>query len=429
MKKNTYIRIGILIVFVVFIKIKFVDSDTLKKRYSEQAIVTQVGLTGYLTEDLKETIENLIPEDKNYLTREINAFYGNHTVMPYVFEKKKRIKNVILIQLEGVDSVLLDAMKDGEYITPNLHQIKENGIWFPNVYDQTGSGRTSDGEFLTLTSLLPLEGQSMYTHYNLEHLPSLPKIMRESGRTTIALHGNDGEFWNRKTAHKALGYEEMHYAEDISDEVETGYTGWGYSDRTMLRETLEVLKKHEEPVFTHTILLTTHYPYDAVNTMGLDLPFKNTESTLESYLNCLYYTDQAMGEFVEQLSEEGILDESLLVIYADHDSGLTEDVYHYMGMSYDSGDLTCDKVPFIIYDGINSYIEDMPSGQANTMPLILSYLAMEIPDIVMGANYVKGDEVSYTHHCVIKKGEILPNTYDLDAITKLIVAGKLDKYK
>ena len=126
---------------------------------------------------------------------------------------------------------------------------------------------------------------------------------------------------------------------------------------------------------------------------------------------------------MEQLSEEGILEESLLVIYADHDSGLTEDVYHYMGLPYDSGDVTCDKVPLIIYDGINSYVEDMPAGQADTMPLILSYLAMEIPDTVMGANYIDGDKVSYTHNCIIKNSEILPNTYDLDTITELIVKG------
>ena len=399
------------------------DSDVLKKRYTEQEVVSQVGMTGYLSEDVKETVKDLIPKDKKYLSQLINDFYNSHTVMPYAFEKKKSIKNVILIQLEGVDSVLLDAMKDGEYITPNLHQIKEDGIWFSNVYDQTGSGRTSDGEFLTLTSLLPIEGQSMYTHYSLDQLLSLPKIMKESGRTTIALHGNDGGFWNRKIAHKSLGYEEAYYAEDILGEVGTGYTGWGYSDRTMLQETLEILKEHEEPAFTHTILLTTHYPYNAVTDMDIDMPFKNPTSTLESYLNCLNYTDQAVGEFVEQLSEEGILEESLLVIYADHDSGLTEDVYHYMGLPYDSGDVTCDKVPLIIYDGINSYVEDMPAGQADTMPLILSYLAMEIPDTVMGANYIDGDKVSYTHNCIIKNSEILPNTYDLDTITELIVKG------
>lgn len=407
-----------------------IDHDSLEKRYSEQNVVEQVGIVGYLAEDIKETVKDALPQDKKYLKEQIERFYDEHEVQVYPYKIKKEIKNIILIQLEGVDSVLLDLMNDGKYVMPNLHQLKEEGIWFPNVYDQTGSGRTSDGEFLTLTSLLQLDGQSMYTHYNLENLLSLPKILSGEGYVPISLHGNTSSFWNRKKSHQALGYEESYYAEDIESEVEENYNGWGYSDRTMLRQTLKVLKSHDEPVLSHTILLTTHHPYDAVNEMDLDLPFKNTDSLLENYFNCLYYTDLAVGEFVDGLAEAGILDGSLLIIYADHDSGLTEDVYHYMGLSYNSDDPNCDKVPLIIYDGENRYVEKMPVGQSDTMPLILSYLNVELPDYIYGANYIDGRKVVYTHNCIIKgPDEIISNTYDLDAITKLLIKGSFYDFR
>lgn len=430
MKKKIGIILLITLAMLFYIRTNVINMANIKMRYSEEHIVEEVGVLGYLAEDIKASVKNAIPQNKKYLSTQIENFYNSHEVRAYSYKDRKNIKNVILVQLEGVDSVLLDLMKDGEYVMLNLHQLKEEGIWFPNVYDQTGSGRTSDGEFLTLTSLLPLDGQSMYTGYDLEKLDSLPKILSAEGFTPVSLHGNTSSFWNRKNSHQALGYEETYYAEDVEKEVEENYNGWGYSDRTMLQKTLEVLKSHDEPVLSHTILLTTHHPYDAVNEMNLDLPFKNTDSLLENYFNCLYYTDLVVGEFVDGLAEAGILDESLLVIYADHDSGLTEDVYHYMGLTYNSDDLNCDKVPLIIYDGENRYVEEMPVGQSDTMPLILSYLNVELPDYIYGANYIDGRKVVYTHNCIIKgPDEIISNTYDLDAITKLLVKGSFYDFR
>ena len=69
-------------------------------------------------------------------------------------------------------------------------------------------------------------------------------------------------------------------------------------------------------------------------------------------------------------------------------------------------------------------------GQADTMPLILSYLDMELPDYIYGANYIDGRKVVYTHNCVIEgSDEITSNTYDLDAITKLLIKGSFYDFR
>lgn len=421
--KRKAVLLGIISFIVLcYMSQNTIDNDILKKRYSERDVFKEVGLIGYLSNDIQEMAMDLIPQNKNKIIENVNAFFSGRTICPYEFPKKKEVENIILVQLEGMDSIAVDLKVNDRYVMENIHRLKENGIWFPSVYDQTGSGRTSDGEFLALTSLLPIEGESMYTHYNLNKITSLPRLMSLSGHKTLAFHGNDETFWNRKNSHLSLGYENGFYIDNCINEVEKDYDGWGLSDRTILRQTYQEIKASNMPVFTHTILLTGHHPYEAVNKLDLDLPYQESESLIENYINCLYYTDMALGEFFENLDTDGVLRDSLLIIFADHDSGITKDVYNYMGIDYEQTNINCDKIPLIIYDGINQYEEITVMGQADITPLILSYLGMDLPDKIMGLNYVDGEKVVYLKRGVVTDSNgIAINEYDMGEITKALV--------
>lgn len=424
MKKKTIFFTCIIIFFVIIYMNKHViDRDILNKRYSERDIWSEVGFLGYLIADVQDTVLRMRPADEKELKEMVDAFYSGHSLEAYHFPERKPAKNVILLQLEGVDSVAIDLEKDGELVLKNLHYLKENGIWYSNVYDQTGSGRTSDGEFLALTSLLPVEGESMYTHYDLSGLTSLPKVMSQNGRHTMAFHGNDGAYWNRKNAHMALGYQEGIYQDDCTGEIEENYKGWGLSDGTILKETYDKIVNSDSPVFTHTILLTGHHPYEAVNDMELDLPYAQPDSLVEKYINCLFYTDMVVGEFVHDLERAGILEDCLLVIFADHDSGVTKEIYRYMGLSYDGANIECDKIPLIIYDGLNAFEETDIMGQADIMPLILSYLDIEFPPQIMGANYVDGNKTVYLKGNVVFNDHTQKhNEFNMSEMTKALIS-------
>ena len=165
--KKIWVFNVIISIIIIMIGIIWVDKDDISKRYTNYTVWKEVGTAGYLGLDIYQTIKSVIPKDNEKQLLEVEKFQKSHEIEAYSFLKKKKIENVILIQLEGVDSIAIDMQKDNTYIMKNLHSIKERGIWFENVFDQTGSGRTSDGEFLALTSLLPVNGESMYTQYNL----------------------------------------------------------------------------------------------------------------------------------------------------------------------------------------------------------------------------------------------------------------------
>ena len=407
-----------------------VRKDILENRFSNVYFRGEVGTWGYLADDVYNCIKAAVPISPEKMQGYINEFVEGREIVPYsAFEGNEEVKNVILIQMEGIDAITLGLKIQEEFVMPNLRELSEKCFYLTNVYDQTGSGRTSDGEFLALTSILPVENESMYIKYTLENMVSLPKLLADKGYKTISIHGYEGSFYNRKIRHAELGFCESLFLEDLRPEAEEAdYLGWGLSDKYVLDKALELVKDEPGKLFAHIILLTNHHPFDAVTGHYEDVIFKTPESIVENYLNSVHYTDAILGEFIKQLEESKELEDSVIVLFSDHDSGITGQLYEYFGLAYDEMNKDCDKVPMLLYDGNVCHKEDMVSGQADIMPLLLSYMGMEIPKNSMGLNYVDGQKVVYKQGVTIyEETGIMPEMLNLEELTKSIVNYKGDE--
>ena len=51
---------------------------------------------------------------------------------------------------------------------------------------------------------------------------------------------------------------------------------------------------------------------------------------LGNYLKSAHYADEALGELIEQMDEAGLLENTVIVIYGDHDSRIGKNGYDYM---------------------------------------------------------------------------------------------------
>ncbi len=64
---------------------------------------------------------------------------------------------------------------------------------------------------------------------------------------------------------------------------------------------------------------TSHGPFDLpTNYRELKLPKEIDDTKLGGYLQSLRYTDKMLGEFLNKLKGDGVLDNSIIVIYGDH---------------------------------------------------------------------------------------------------------------
>ncbi len=147
------------------------------------------------------------------------------------------------------------------------------------------------------------------------------------------MHANVASAWNRKNAYKSLGYDKFYaYTDDYEiDEV----LGLGLSDKSFFRQSSEIIKdiKANNGNFYGTlIMLTNHTPFTALvdteyyDDYNVDLDINGEvipylEGTkMGNFLKSVNYADQAIGELIQELKENGVLDNTVIVIYGDHDS-------------------------------------------------------------------------------------------------------------
>jgi phosphoglycerol transferase MdoB-like AlkP superfamily enzyme len=147
------------------------------------------------------------------------------------------------------------------------------------------------------------------------------------------MHGNTCEYWNRNNMHLKFGYDHFYcYKEyDLSDRI-----GLGLSDKSFFNQSVDFIKEIDETYdkyYGTLIMLTNHAPF--YNEGKVDFDVSYLEGTnIGDYIKLLHYADEAIGEFINKLDENNLLDDTVIVIYGDHDSKLKTKEYEYY-LNYD----------------------------------------------------------------------------------------------
>src|ERR1051326_6505233 len=76
-----------------------------------------------------------------------------------------RGKNPIVVQVESLQDFVVGFRVGDQYVMPHLRRWTDDSVRFTNVTDETSEGRTSDAEFTTMASLLPLDHGAVAFRY------------------------------------------------------------------------------------------------------------------------------------------------------------------------------------------------------------------------------------------------------------------------
>lgn len=306
----------------------------------------------------------------------------------------EELPNVILVQLESFQSSVIDQRINGQELTPNLNRLKNETLYFPNFYHQTHEGRTSDAEFITLTSLMPVKSGSVYTQYGDNEFDGLPGHLKRYGYNTAAMHAFEPGFWNRDKVYENIGFDKFYSKEDFSDDE---IIGMALNDKDFLSESLGFAAEMDSPFFAFMVALSSHIPYEfPEDQIKLDLSGYDDE-LLKGYYHTIHYVDEAVGELKDEMQEQGLWDESLVIFYGDHDSGLTQ---RGTEMANDAGannivDLfEIDKgVPLFIKPPgeTTGEINETVGGQLDIAPTILDLIGIDSP-YMLGSSLLDAEE-------------------------------------
>ena len=379
-----------LIVFGFFIStLTGLDISRFGKQWNRTYLVMNFGLYTYQANDIfvsfKTKISPLFGYDE--AAKEFREYYENRNSEPKKTNQYTDIlkgRNVIAIHAESIQNFTLHTTFNGEEVTPNLNRLASEGLYFSNFYAQESVGTSSDSEFTFLTSLMPASsGTVAVSYWDRDYSTSL-KYLKEMGYYNFSMHANNGTFWNRNMIHPKYGYDKFfYYTKDYEiDEV------MGMSDKSFFRQSVPKIKEiseNNQNFYGTMIMLTNHTPFSAASEVDFDVDYKyekiNEETgeketvsapflegtTLGDYFKTVHYADSAIGQFIDDLDDAGLLDNTVIVIYGDHDakikkseylyyynydpytdSVLDEDDPNYKDMDYYDYELNR-KVPFIIW--------------------------------------------------------------------------------
>lgn len=399
--------------FVLCVCLATRDWNLIKNRNENYHLVGQMGILGYAIYDIqkiafslfeKSRIDNLDTEPyRNFLVQRSQA-RGDTSLTP------ARKKNVIFIQMESVDGICLYGDFQGESIMPNLRRIADENISFENTYDATDAGRTSDAEFMVLTSVPPIKGDPVFANFDLAKIPSLPRVLKDNGYYTLSMHGFDGGFWNRAEAHQSLGFDRDFFLPDFPHAERIG---WGASDEVILEHALETIRSMDRPVFAHIILSTHHHPYNHIG----DVLGDRKSSIEEDYLVSLRYVDAQIGRFYDLLKASGEMENSILAVFGDHDSGIAERLAQLLEVERPP---FLDLVPLVVagLDERSRRIEQLSSLQ--DLPVVVLHdLGIRPPNTFVGNSIDSiGDSITPSSLRVrIENGQAIREKIEIEAET------------
>lgn len=335
---------------IVMMTLTSLEIGRFSKQWNREYIVMKFGIYTYHLNDLVKSIEPQISSLFGY-DEAMKRFKEYYEETPNEQDWKNRYtgifegKNIISIHAESMQNFLIGLKFNGEEVTPNLNKLVKKSIYFSNFYAQVSVGTSSDSEFTLNTSLMPTNNGTAFVSYFNREYKAIPNLLKEKGYYTFAMHANNGSYWNRDVMHKSLGYDRLYAKSDYDiDEV----IGLGLSDRSFFRQSLEKLKEINEegvPFYGTLLMLTNHTPFSDVEKYGeFNVDLKETiihangeeevvhypymEGTkLGNYFKSVHYADAALGEFLEGLEREGLMENTVLMLYGDHDARLPRTDY------------------------------------------------------------------------------------------------------
>lgn len=260
--------------------------------------------------------------------------------------------NIIMIQVESMDSNIINKKHNGNYVTPYLNSLASNSVFYPYVLSYHMGGGTSDAEFSILNSIQPLTDFPAIKITNYDYGNSVVKQFNNALYSTLAFHGNVGNYYNRDVAFPKMGFKQFY---DIN-KMNLSPRGWGVSDKEMFDFASDTLKTEDQPFFAYTITMTSHIPYTNVSNYYKNDNYSDIKNeTVRNYFKSLSYVDQAIKEFVTNIKNN--FEDTYILIYGDHTPNI--DTGEYKQASFKYNDKYFEFVPlFIITPDNKVYKED-----------------------------------------------------------------------
>ncbi len=339
--------------------------------------------------------DKLIEEEDNDKIRSLHKYFKSVTPT----EKNKysgmfKDKNLIVITAEAFSPIAID-----KELTPTLYKMYTEGFSFSNFYTPIFYVSTSDGEYVSLTSLLPKEGVWSFQESSKISLPFVyGNILKNYGYSANAYHNGRYNYYKRNLSHPNMGYKYVGCGNGLEKKINCKI--WPQSDLEMINATIDDYIENEK-FLAYYMSISGHLNYTYNGNM---MATKNRDKVknlkyseaIQAYLATNIELDKALESLINSLKEKGKLDDTVIVISADHyPYGLTINEMKERATYINDEKFDIHKNNLIIWNSqIKTPIKiDKYASSLDILPTVLNLLGIEYDSrLLMGTDILSNSE-------------------------------------
>ena len=278
----------------------------------------------------KEDKETIFKYDDNVLDLNFNKNTSNTNIKKinnYMKNDVPTTKNEYTGLFDGYNLIYITAESFSEIgvskeLTPTLYKLINTGFTFKNFYTPNNLS-TIGGEFQSLTGLFADNSLLTTWRSGKNYFPyGLGTVFKNKNYNTYAYHNNYYKFQDRDKYLKSQGF--------------TNYTGcgnglekkmncnmWPESDIEMMKATISNYINSTKPFMTYYMTVSGHFRYTF---SGNSIASKNKKyvnnlpynENLKAYLATQIELDKALEYLLKELEKNNKLDNTVIVLLADH---------------------------------------------------------------------------------------------------------------
>ncbi len=283
--------------------------------------------------------------------------------------------NIIFYFFESTPQKYMDLKIKGKSVVPNWQRLMNNSFVANNHYANYPLSANAMLSILTSAYDHPSKDHVIQKFSNIK-LKAITEILKQRNYRTCLLHTGDlryagqRRFLKNRKIDKIIEYDDLKDIPPYNNKV-----GWGVDERAMIEPAVKFMKEKKSPFFAAFFPVNPHHPYAIP-----DDSFRITEKVTRNmhykkrnwlnYLNSLHYADAALGELIDRLEKESLLENTLVFIFADHGEAFYQHRknYNHPFFLYEENV----HVPLIVYNkkifsqridfmGITRHVDILPS--------------------------------------------------------------------
>jgi len=291
------------------------------------------------------------------------------------------VKNVMVIVLENFSQYLIQGMEmdtnsaNYQGFCPFLYQLQQKSISFNGI----ANARHTIAGLPAIFGGIPALFHNNYISYvessfASNYFYSPVAALKNEGFHTFFFHGAKNGSMNIDNYCYSIGFDKYYGQKEYPNPKD--FDGaWGISDRSFLQFSAQKLAHAPQPFFAGILTLSSHNPYIIpTDAKGLDIKYGE-----HPVLATASYTDYAVRDFFDAVSQYSWYDSTLFIITADHTGPGTIPLSGNIYQTF--------QIPMFFYHPMAE--RGKTKGvmqQVDVMPSLLSYLGIDKPIFSFGNN-------------------------------------------